>query len=59
MTTYQDGIRVSISADARKKYEDDLRLTRVDRLYTEIKIGAAGGALLVIAGLVAKQLLGA
>jgi hypothetical protein len=56
--TYQDGIRVSISADARKKYEDEQRLTRLDRLYVEVKLGSVFGAVLSIAGLVLLKIWG-
>jgi hypothetical protein len=38
--------------------EEQQRLARVDRLYVEIRLGALGGALLTIAGLIVKQLLG-
>jgi hypothetical protein len=57
-TTYQDGIRVSISADGRKKYEDEQRLTRLDRLYVEVKLGSVFGAVLSIAGLVILKIWG-
>lgn len=58
MSTVWEGIRVSISADGRKRYEDEQRLSRVDRLYTEIRLGALGGALITIAGLVVVKLWG-
>ncbi|MGF6837010.1 hypothetical protein QF001_000877 [Paraburkholderia youngii] len=57
VTYLSDAGMAAYTADAAK-HEEQRRLARVDRLYTEIKIGAAGGALLTIAGLIAKQLIG-
>jgi hypothetical protein len=53
------GVQVSISDEGRQRLADEQRMNRVDRLYVEIRLGAAAGAVIVIAGLVAKQLLGA
>ncbi|MBB5508108.1 hypothetical protein [Paraburkholderia atlantica] len=58
VTYLSDAGKAAYTVDAAR-HEEQRRLARVDRLYTEIKIGAAGGALLTIAGLIAKQLLGA
>ena len=50
------GVQVSISDAGRQKYEDEQRMNCVDRLYVEIRLGALGGALLTIAGLIVKQI---
>ncbi|KAA1012989.1 hypothetical protein FVF58_09350 [Paraburkholderia panacisoli] len=55
---YDDGMTVCISDTGRQRLADEQRLTRLDRLYVEIRICALGGALLTIAGLITKQLLG-
>ena len=50
------GVQVSISDAARQRLADEQRMNRVDRLYVEIRLGALGGALLTIAGLIVKQI---
>jgi len=63
MTTWtvvdpHEGIVTHISDAGRQKYEDEQRIQRVDRLYADIKIGSICGALIVIAALVIKHILG-
>jgi hypothetical protein len=58
VTYLSDAGQSACEAD-RASQADEQRFTRVDRLYVEIKLGALGGAVLVIAGLIVKQLIGA
>lgn len=51
-----DDYTVCISDIGRAKLDDETYMPRVERLYTEIRLGALGGALLTIAGLVVKQI---
>jgi hypothetical protein len=53
-----DGVKVCISDKAYQLYADEQRLTRLDRLYVEVKLGSVFGAVLSIAGLVLLKIWG-
>jgi len=54
-----DGCTTLISDAGCARLADEQRLTRVDRLYVEVKLGALLGAVVTIAGLVVLKILGA
>lgn len=55
----RDGVVVHISTAARAAYEAEWREDLAARSRAEIRIGAIAGAVLVVAALVIKHLLGA
>jgi hypothetical protein len=55
VTYLSDAGQAAYEAD-RQRQADEQRMNRVDRLYVEIRLGALGGALLTIAGLIVKQI---
>lgn len=49
---------VTISDEGYARLASEQRLHRVDRLYTDIRIGAAAGGVVTLAALIAIKLLG-